>query len=454
MNYVDFLQMKTQNGANHGFNPLFIPDYLFDFQKEMVDYAVKKGRAALFEDCGMGKTAQFLAWGQNIIEYTNKPVLVLSPLAVSAQTLREADKFDIDAIRSNDGSIPGKRIIITNYEKLHHFYWQDFSGVVCDESSLLKNADAVRRKEITEFLRKIPYRLICTATAAPNDYLELGTSSEALGYLGFMDMLNRFFKNDSNNSAMRRMYGEAPKWRFRGHAELPFWRWVCSWARALRKPSDLGFDDDGFVLPKLTEQEHLVEAKKLPPGWLFPVAARNLQEQREERKRTLEERCEKAVDLVTHDKPAIAWCHLNDEGNLLAKSIPDSVQVSGKDSDESKEEKLLGFIDGKFRVLVIKPKIGCLGLNLQHCANVVYFPSHSYEQYYQAVRRCWRFGQKNPVQVDIVLTEGERKVMQNLQRKSEAAARMFDALVAQMNNAISIDKKETIVNKMEVPAWL
>jgi hypothetical protein len=452
--YNEFITSKINVGADHGFEPTFLPDCLFDFQAAMLEYAVRKGRAALFEDCGMGKTVQFLAWSQNIIEHTNKPVLVLSPLAVSAQTLRESQKFGMDAEVSRDGKFTGTRIVITNYEKIHLFNSRDFSGVVCDESSCLKSADAARRNDITRFMRKVPYRLLCTATAAPNDYLELGTSSEALGYLGFMDMLNRFFQNDNNNSGLRRMYGEAPKWRFRGHSEIPFWRWVCSWARALRKPSDLGFDDGPFILPELTETEHLVEAMTLPDGMLFPAPAMNLQEQREERKRTLIERCERVAELVNHDKPAIVWTHLNAEADWLEKNIGGAVQVSGSQKNDLKEDRLLGFADGQFRVLVTKPKIGAHGLNFQHCAHITYFPSHSYEQYYQAVRRCWRFGQKSPVQVDIVMTEGDRAVMANLKRKSGQADRMFDNLVAEMHNAISIKHVDRFKKQLRAPSWL
>jgi len=453
MKYNEFLANKSQEGSNHGFKPLFVPDYLIDFQADMLGYAVEKGRAALFEDCGMGKTVQFLVWAENIIRKTNKPVLILSPLAVAAQTVREAEKFDIEAVRSNDGQLK-KKMVVTNYEKLHFFDWKDFGGVVCDESSCIKSANAARRADITEFMRKIPYRLLCTATAAPNDYLELGTSSEALGYLGFMDMLNRFFKNDQNNSAMRGMYGEAPKWRFRGHAELPFWRWVCSWSRAIRRPSDLGYNDGDFVLPELKEVDHIVESKTLPPGMLFPMAARNLPEQREESKRTINERCEKIAGIMDTDKPGFIGCHLNAEGDLLEKLIPDSVQIAGKDSDESKERKIMGFVDGEFKKLITKPKIGAWGLNFQHCNHIAYFPSHSYEQYYQWVRRCWRFGQKKDVQVDLVMTEGQYKVITNLKRKAKQADVMFENLVAQMNNAKGIKQSNNIINKMEAPTWL
>lgn len=450
--YASFLSVKTQEGSDGGFAPTFLPPELFDFQSAMVEYAVRKGRAALFEDCGLGKTVQFLTWAQNVIEHTNKPVLILTPLAVAGQTIREARKFNIDAVRSSNGSIDGK-MVVTNYERLGAFNPADFSGVVCDESSILKSFDGARRSEITEFMRKVPYRLLATATAAPNDYVELGTSSEALGYMGHMDMLNRFFKNDQNNSATGRMYGEAMKWRFKGHAELPFWRWVCSWARALRKPSDLGFDDGALLLPPLVETQHLVDAKSLPNGMLFNLPASRLPEQREEKRRTIVERCERAAQLVDHGSPAIMWCQLNDEADMLEKIVPGAVQVSGSDSDEVKERRFLDFIDGNIRVLVTKPKIGALGLNFQHCSHVVYFPSHSFEQYYQAVRRCWRFGQTKPVTVDIVLTEGERKIMDNLTRKASAAAVMFDNLVAEMNNAQSISSRKNFNKQMEVPSW-
>jgi len=270
-----------------------------------------------------------------------------------------------------------------------------------------------------------------------------------------MDMLNRFFKNDLNNSAQGRMRGEVIKWRLKGHAELPFWRWVCSWARAIRRPSDLGFDDAAFMLPALHEVEHLVDAQSLAEGMLFALPAVGLKEQREERRRTVQERCERVASLVNHTgQPALVWCHMNDEGDMLEKLIPDAVQVSGADSDERKEERLTAFADGKARVLITKPKIGAWGLNFQHCNHVTFFPSHSYEQYYQAVRRCWRFGQTRPVTVDIVTTEGERGVMRNLQRKSDQADAMFTRLVAEMNQALAIQRANDMTKQVQVPAWL
>lgn len=452
MNYSEFIEAKTHMGCKSGFTPIELPDYLFDFQRHLISWAIEKGRCAIFADCGLGKTPMQLVWADNVVRKTNKNVLILTPLAVSHQTVAEAEKFGIEAKRSSDGSVPSK-IVITNYERLHHFNASEFAGVVCDESSILKSFDGAYRSAITDFMRKTPYRLLCTATAAPNDYIELGTSSEALGELGYMDMLNRFFKNDNNTSDTGRMHGVQVKWRFKGHAELSFWRWVCSWARAVRRPSDLGFDDGAFILPPLIENEHCIEANTIAPGLLFPMNAIGLQEQREERRRTIPERCAKVAELVNHKDQSLVWCHLNDEGDLLERLIPDATQVSGKDSDDDKEEKLMAFAKGDIRVLVTKPKIGAWGLNFQQCAHITFFPSHSFEQYYQGVRRCWRFGQKNPVRVDVVTSEGEVEVVKNLQRKAQAADKMFSRLVHHMNDAmrVTIDR---INYAMEVPSWL
>ena len=395
-----------------------------------------------------------LVWAENIIRYTGKAVLLLTPLAVTWQMVEEGKKFGIACSRSDDGSITTP-ITVSNYEKLDKFDPSDFAGVVCDESSILKNMDGKRRAQITEFMKKVPYRLLATATAAPNDYIELGTSSEALGYLGTMDMLNRFFKNDANNSATKRMYGEAPQWRLKGHSEQPFWRWVTSWSRACRKPSDIGFDDQKMKLPDISYERHAVPAKFRRRGMIFAIEGTNLRDQREEQKASIVERCELAASLVNNtEKPALLWCHLNEEGDLLEKLIPGAVQVSGKDSDARKEEKFIGFISGKYRVLISKPKVGAWGLNFQHCAHIVYFPSHSFESFYQAIRRCWRFGQKNPVKVDIVMSDGEGKILENLQKKQDKANKMFDNLVMEMNHSVSIQKTNAYSKKAEIPSWL
>lgn len=276
-------------------------------------------------------------------------------------------------------------------------------------------------------------------------------------------MLNRFFKNDQNTSKpmIYRQRGqnfqeryERAKWRFKGHSEEHFWRWVCSWARAMRRPSDLGFDDARFILPELIEDEHLVSAKRPADGMLFDLPAVGLREEREEARRTIQERCEQVAALVAHDKPAVVWCHLNDEGRMLSRIIPDAVEISGSDSSERKEDVFLAFQHGEIRVLITKPKIGAWGLNWQHCAHMTFFPSHSFEQYYQAVRRCWRFGQTRPVRVDVVTTEAGHGVMDNLQRKARAADTMFSSLVAHMNNAISLSRTTEYNAKVEVPQWL
>ncbi len=456
--YAYFLANKAQLDGDHGFDPVWMPDFLFPFQAALVEWSTRKGRAALFADCGLGKTPMQLVWAENVVRKTNGRVLILTPLAVAGQTVHEAEKFGIEAARSHKGELPSARIVVANYERLHLFDSADFTGMVCDESSILKNFDGRRKAEVTEFMRRLPYRLLATATAAPNDYTELGTSSEALGYLGHMDMLTRFFTNDQKTIRAKRFQnngGYGQEWRFKGHAEVPFWRWVASWARAMRSPSDLGFGDDGFDLPPLTQHEHVVTARTPRLGMLFDVGASGFHEERELTRRTINERCEQAAALVNGTgQPAVVWCHLNDEGDLLERLIPDARQVAGKHSDDQKEERFEAFTSGELRVLVVKPKIGALGLNWQHCNHLTFFPSHSYEQFYQAVRRSWRFGQTRPVTVDIVATEGEIGVQANLQRKAEQAERMFAALVTHMRDGMAIERGLTFTTPMEAPAWL
>lgn len=452
--YLEFLEAKMHVGSEHGFDPLWMPESLFPFQASLVEWACRKGRAAIFADCGLGKTPMQLTWAENVARKTDGRVLILTPLAVAFQTVNEGAKFGIEVMHRRDGLHAGDRIVVTNYERLHHFNPDDFTGVVCDESSILKNFDGETRKAITEFMRKRPYRLLCTATAAPNDYIELGTSSEAIGELGAQDMLNRFFRREKSFVKVGGNIG-GQGWEMRPHAERDFWRWVCSWARAMRKPSDLGFDDGAFRLPPLVVRQHVVEASRPRDGYLLDLPAVGLAEQRSDLRRTMEERCDMAAELCNaHDNPAVAWCNLNEEGNRLAKSIKGAVEVSGNDSEEHKEETFNGFVRGDVRVLVTKPVIGGFGLNLQHCSHQTYFPSHSYEQYYQSVRRCWRFGQRNPVTVDMVTTDGQRNVLANLQRKADAATAMFDNLVGMMRNELKIQKRNDYTKKEEVPSWL
>jgi hypothetical protein len=451
--YREFLAAKSQFDGASGFRPLWMPETLFDFQRAMTSWAIRQGRGALFADCGLGKSPMQLTWAENVHRHTGRPVLIVTPLAVSFQTEAEARKFGIDAAISRDGSIR-EPVVITNYERLEHFDQARFGGVVCDESSAIKSFDGIRKAVVTEFLRQLPYRLLCTATAAPNDYVELGTSSEALGYLGYMDMLGRFFVNNARTSTgMKGKWRDGSDWRFKGHAEDPFWRWVASWARAARKPSDLGYADDGFVLPALEQRRHVVEARMPKEGTLFDVPATGLHEEREESRRTVTERCEKAAELLADATPGVAWCQLNSESTLLTRLIDGAVELTGAASPDEKEAILAAFSRGEIRVLVTKPSIGAWGLNWQHCHRMTFFPTHSYEQYYQAVRRCWRFGQQHPVVVDIVTTPGGANIFRNLERKAAQAERMFDALTSHMRDALTVRRAETYDQEAEVPLW-
>jgi len=453
MNYEEFIRSKSQWNNRCGVDPGELPGWLYDFQAYLVEWALRQGRAAIFADCGMGKTAMQLAWSQRIIEETNKPVLIVTPIAVGAQTIQEAERFGITAKRSRDGSCSGDKCVwVTNYEQLHKLDPSMFAAVVCDESSAIKDFKSERKAVVVEFMRTIQYRLLCTATAAPNDFWELGTSSEALGLLGFRDMITKFFKQETSKD--RHGWGRT-KYRFRGHAEQPFWSWVCSWARSIQNPEDIGFDGSRFVLPQLIEVEHVVNSARLRDGFLFSLPARDMQEEREERRRTMPERCEMAANLVhQHEGASVLWCELNDEGDMLEKLVADSVQVKGSTSEDEKEEALIGFSKGDIKRLIIKPKIGAWGLNWQHCHNVTMFPSHSFEQYYQAVRRCYRFGQTKDVTVNIIASEGERGVIKNLHRKQEQSKKMFRELCKHMNDAMHIVTQDYFPEKEKLPTWL
>jgi len=475
--YGRFIARKLHEGADHGFDPLWMPDALFDFQASLVEWALRKGRAAIFADTGLGKTLMELVWADNVVRQTGKPVLILTPLAVASQTVREAAKFGIEAVHAARG-LAGSRINVTNYERLHLFDSADFAGVVCDESSILKSYMGVTRKEITRFVNKMPYRLLATATAAPNDWVELGTSSEALGELTHTDMLKRFFAQIDDKGQKRetkrqdeaesiiaddpsyylklsyRVSQSIGQWRLKHHAVTHFWRWVSSWARACRLPSDLGFDDGAFLLPPLIEKDHVIASASPPEGYLFNMPAFGLSEEREERRRTLDQRCEYAASLVDHDRPAVIWCQMNAEGDLLEKLIPDAKQIAGRTPDERKIELYQDFANGNQRVMIIKPKIGAWGLNWQHCNHVVSFATHSYEQYYQSVRRCWRFGQQRPVNLDVIATEGETRVLTNMRNKGRRADEMFKRMVAEMNHSLRIVSENTYTQSSELPSWL
>lgn len=475
--YCSFVRQKGHANAGSGFPVLCMPETAFPFQQSLIEWSVNRGRAAILADCGLGKTLMQLAWAQNVVEYTNQNVLICTPLAVASQTCREAAKFGIEAKQSKDGKHSGG-IVVTNYDRLHHFDPSQFVGIVCDESSILKNVSGATKKQVTRFMSKLPYRLLCTATAAPNDYVELGTSSEALGELTHSDMLKRFFKmlDDKGQKAEIKAQEQAERlieidhnyyqklayrvaqtigqWRLKHHAVDHFWRWVASWARACRRPSDLGFSDEGYELPGLKDIDHVIKPDTPPKGHLFNVPAFGMGEEKEERRRTLEQRCKFVAELVDHDQPAVVWCHLNEEGDRLEEIIDDAKQVSGSTPDDRKCELYEAFESGQLRVLIIKPKIGAWGLNWQHCAHGVTFPSHSYEQDYQSRRRCYRFGQKREVRWDTVATEGEIRVLENMRAKARRADIMFDALVSHMNQALKIEKPNHYTKKVEAPQWL
>jgi hypothetical protein len=397
-----------------------------------------------------------LTWAENVARHTGKNVLILTPLAVGQQTVGEGEKFGIEVSQQREGD--AKRITVTNYERLHYFNPDDFAACVCDESSAIKAFDGKRRKQVTRFMSKMQHRLLCTATAAPNDFIELGTASEALGVLGQSEMIGQFFKSADDQRHTLFKDGDFwnhAKWMFKPHAEIPFWRWVCSWSRAIRMPSDLGFSDERYILPELKINQHVVKCNRAFDGELFVRVATTLNDQRKERRLTMNERCEKVAELVNHNEPAVVWCQYNEEGDILEKMIPGSVQVAGKDTDDDKEARLTDFSKGNVRVMITKPKIGAWGLNWQHCSHQTFFPSHSYEQFYQAVRRSWRFGQQKSVRIDIVTTEGEAGVTANLKKKQDKADQMFTALVGEMNSIIQ--KTKTTDNhkkEIEVPSWL
>jgi len=444
MQYMQFLSAKSSTVEPCGFEYDCGHHMLFDWQEHLVKWSTMMGRSALFADCGLGKTVMQLAWADAVARRTSGRVIILTPLAVAEQTVREAKKFMFDGVvKSKDGAC--HRLTVTNYERLHAYDPSNFEGIVCDESSILKNYAGVTRQAITDFSESIPYRMLCSATPAPNDYMEIGTSSEALGIMRRVEMLAKFFTHNSGNTQ---------KWELKGHGKAPFWAWLASWSRALRSPSDIGFPDGEFVLPSLDVQQHTV-ASAVAPGALFVTDAVGLTEQRAERRRTIPARCDNVADIANaNNEPFLAWCSLNDESEQLAKRINGAVELRGSDSADEKERKLMAFTEGAIRCLVTKPSIAGFGMNWQHCNQMSFFPSHSYEQYYQAVRRCWRFGQKRPVSVHIVTSEAERGVIGNMQKKEKAASEMFDAIVANMRSIPAKSEEKAEQGRMEVPSWL
>jgi superfamily II DNA or RNA helicase len=422
--YQSFLSRKAVIDPPTGLSkvPALNPA-LFDFQRDIDAWALRRGRAAIFADCGLGKTPMQLEWAKHV----PGPVLILAPLAVAGQTMREGEKFGIEVRYARSQAEVSGKITVANYEMLAHFDPSHFAGVVLDESSILKSYDGATRTAIIEAFRQTPFRLACTATPAPNDYMELGNHAEFLGVMSRVEMLAMFFVHDG---------GETQKWRLKGHAEPEFWKWLCSWAVMIRKPSDLGYPDGDFKLPELVMHEVEVAVQDDTMGQLFPVQAQTLQERLQARRSTISERVADTAAVVnaTAD-PFLVWCNLNDESHMLAKAIPGAVEVSGSDSNEAKERAMLGFSRGEIRVLVTKPSIAGFGMNWQHCNNMAFVGlSDSYEQFYQAVRRCWRFGQTRPVNVYVVTAETEGAVVANIKRKEADAMKMAENMVEHMKD--------------------
>lgn len=416
--YNNFILNKAQLSGNFGFDPTYLPDRLFDFQKYIVEWGMKKGRAGIYADTGLGKTLMQLVVAENIVRETNGNVLILTPLAVAFQFIKEAKTIDMDIYHSKDGTVKSK-ITVTNYERLHYFDHNDFEGVILDESSILKNFEGAFKTQITEFMRKIKYRYLSTATPSPNDFIELGTSSEALGYLGYMDMLGRYFSNKENTS---RPQDIGTKWYLKPHAKDAFFKWVNSWSISIKKPSDLGFSDEKYILPELIKNYHTVtnEEPLTINGQLemYNIPAKTMTEVREEQKATIEKRCAKAVELA-HGKTSVYWTNFNRESELLNQLDKEAIEIKGSMSIDKKEEILLAFADGEIKRIITKPKMTSFGLNWQHCNHTTYFPTWSYEQMYQAIRRFWRFGQENPVTVDFIYSDGQKRVLDTLELKTQ-----------------------------------
>ncbi len=439
MDYLEFLENKKHSIGDFGFKANYIPDMAFDFQKAIIEKAVSKGRMAIFADTGLGKTLMQVAIAQNIVNHTNGKVLILTPLAVAFQFIIEAEKLGITDIEySKDGS-HSKSIVICNYERLHYFNKEEFQGVILDESSILKNFDGKIKNQVTSFVKKIPFRFLSTATPSPNDFIELGTSSEALGYMGYMDMLTKFFKNNMGSIAKQtRNIGE--KYYLKPHAEKSFFAWVNQWSIMVKMPSDLGFDNSRYDLPRLITNKHVVENKSTldVDGQIkmFTFVAKSFREIRHEQKQTLEDRCIKAVELAK-GKTSVYWVNLNDESSLIKSLDNEAVEITGSMSIDKKEQILMDFANGKIKRLITKAKMTGMGLNWQHCNHSVFFPTYSYEQYYQAIRRFWRFGQKNDVTIDLVISDGQTRVLEALQQKTEKAIQLYENLTKNVNSVYS-----------------
>lgn len=451
--YADFLEKKRVVDPDTGLSEVpELNSMLYDYQQDIVRWALKRGRAAIFADCGLGKGPMQMEWADK----QPHECLITAPLAVAHQFVREAEKFGIDIAYAKNQSGVMKRITVTNYERLQDFHIEQFGAVSLDESSILKNSAGAYSTWMIDAFKNAPFRLCSSATPAPNDVMELGMQAEFLGVMTRGEMLAMYFTHDG---------GDTSKWRVKGHAQDDFWTWMASWSVMIRKPSDLGYSDEGFILPPLQMHEHSVSVNAATSGFLFPVEAQTLQERQQARRDSIEDRVKKCADIVNASSDQfLVWCNLNDESAALADTIPDAIEVKGSDTDEHKEDAIIGFLEGRYRVMVSKPKIAGLGLNLQQCADMAFVGlSDSYEQLYQSIRRCYRFGQKRPVNVHIITAETEGAVVSNIKRKERDAEETYDNMIAHMKDlnaaalhGASLRNKTTYTPTvpMTLPEWM
>ncbi len=456
MNYDDYVSRKLSRipptGIASGFE---LPSSMFPHQKALTSWAIKRGRAAIFADTGLGKSRMQVAWADAVHRHTGRPVLILAPLAVAPQTVVEGSGLGVNILHCREMAEAGPGINITNYDRLHRFDPAYFGGVVLDESSCIKHHDAKTLRTLLDAFRDTPFKLCATATPAPNDWTELGTHAEFLGICTRQEMLAEFFTHDG---------GDTSVWRLKGHARHLFWQWVSTWGAMVRRPSDLGFDDSAYNLPPLHLHEHTVATEMPTNGMLFATEAQTLSERRDARRLSIADRVGDCASIVNADKePWIVWCDLNAEGDALCKAIPDAVEIRGSDDPDTKEKRLADFAAGRIRVLVTKPSIAGFGLNWQHCARMAFVGvTDSFEAYYQAVRRCWRFGQKRDVHVHVFASTSEGAVVANLKRKERDALAMAESLSAETRDAVMAEvtglKRQTNTYNAErrvtVPAFL
>lgn len=451
--YRDFIASRNRQSVLRGFKPKTLNDHMKHHQKVAVEFALERGSAALFLDTGLGKSLSELEWARQVADETKKPVLILTPLAVAGQMIREGQKFGIDARQIKEAADVGAGVMVANYERLAKLDPDAFGGVVLDESSILKSFAGQTRNRLMDAFSNAKFKLAATATPSPNDHMELGNHAEFLGVMRQQEMLSQWFINDTSTASQ--------DWRLKGHAVDDFWQWVASWSRCATLPSDLGGEDAGYVLPEIDRKIHTVAADRMQDvdqGMLFRIPEMSATSFHAEKRLTINERCEKAAELASHNEPVTVWCETNDESTMLSKMIEGAVEVRGDMTPEEKERRLLGFADGDFRAIITKPKLAGFGVNWQHCSHAVFASiSFSYEQHYQAVRRSHRFGQKKRVRNDIVIADTENVIWQAINVKGRKHDEMKSRMSEAMNKAQNLGNVRTAYNRpidLAFPEWI